>query len=350
MRPVTFGIEEEFFIIEDDRTTRGLAQGAFLKDFASRYGFRIASTLNTTNAPSQINRDEDSGYTSIKFDSTINILEVAYPPFLDPESAIQFYSKTWNQLTETARSHSLSLIRKGYRNFNLTDADFLKKDSVQKTLNRRHTNKPHFDRHYPGKICSTQIHLNLDKNSTFNKLESYYLFEPLIPILFSNSQVPNIAHCYRLLTLQDSFHDDYIFFGFPDQVFRSRSQYELCRSRTSGCWRDYSLIVPRDFGTWEFRSACIQPSLSALETLLHYRLAVAKLLSTQNTIKSEVTMQALKITYIQACKDVEHHAVRNYFKVMVESGALEQLIGCTTLVKLKDLLIDAASGINGTAA
>ncbi len=323
MKQQKFGVEEEVFLIEEVGLSKGKPQKELMKAFAEAEQFRVVA-VDHDGLPLQINKDvAEGGYISIKFDSTYNIFEIAYPPTGSLQNFQGFTQRLWAKLQSHGKNLGLTFERRGYRNFDLQTEDFFSKDSVQQTLTRPSSGKSHFDRFYPGKICSTQIHLDLKSDEAFAQLRYLYALEPLIPMLFSNSQVSGVAHCYRLLTLQDAFRDDYHFFGFPKEIPTSQQHYDALVKKSVGFWRDYSSIVPRAHGTWEFRSTCIQATELGTVEVAAFRLAVLNCMRNPAFCHMVAKLENPRAVYMQACLNLQSPNVANYFNQLGTSGVLQ---------------------------
>ena len=322
------GIEDEFFVheINPKGNLDGGPQRELLKKFSKAYSFRIAEVHVKDGLPTQINKDVLGGYFCIKFDSTYQIIEVAYPPCTDAAIALELVSQMRHQFDAFAKGLGFNVIHTGFIERDLNPNDFVKKETVQKTNARQPSGMPFFDRFYHGKICSTQIHLSMESNDIFSLLPKLYRLEPLIPIFFSNSIVPNVANCFRLLLLQDGFEKNYNLFGFPESIPKSKEEYSSLQSSSSGFYRDYSLIVPRPFGTWEFRSACGQNSLVDLKYLIEFRLAVLKFVSSRDWIFPEYSLMEMKAVFRDACLNPSSPNVQKYLQSINELGVFERIV------------------------
>ena len=224
-----------------------------------------------------------------------------------------------------AKELNLTIIYAGFRESNIAEEDFIFKETVTSTNQRPESGAQYFDRYYHGKICSTQVHLNLPKQWVYSRLQQFYQLEPLIPILFSNSIVPDKAHCFRLILLEDSFKADYDFFGFPSDLPKNEENYLEMQKKSKGFFRDYSLIVPRVFGTWEFRSACSQREVTKLHQLLEFRIAVVNLLETGNLVMLPYGQHQMKKIFREACLNPKRLIVQEYLAILTEMNFFEKL-------------------------
>jgi hypothetical protein len=143
--------------------------------------------------------------------------------------------------------------------------------------------------------------------------------------LFSNSKVAGRAHCLRLLLIQDGFEDAYCFFGFPKSLPKNETEYEKQKNAATGLFRDYSLVVPRSFGTWEFRSACCQPDIASIRNLLNFRVAAAEIVQSARTLLPFSHLEMRQI-FREACIDPSQRLVQNYLHEAKRSGVFEKFV------------------------
>lgn len=125
-------------------------------------------------------------------------------------------------------------------------------------------------------MCATHVHLPATSPGVYGLLPFLYSYEYLIPLLFSTSHAfrGQSAHCVRPLMYRDSFTDSYPATAFPVQVPDSPDAHRALIAASYPFVRDYSFIVPRSFGTVEFRTACAQDSARAALELTALYIAI----------------------------------------------------------------------------
>jgi hypothetical protein len=318
------GVEEEFFAISE--THSGEPQRVLLSRFAEKNNFRC-TIQHSDKLPFQINKDVSGGYICIKFDSTFRTFEIATPPLSNISDLVKTLEDCWSELNHLAEPLGVSLERKGFKDIALKTSDFFEKDTVLKTITREHSGKKYFDLLYCGKISATQIHIETQKNEDFSKLQPLYKLEPLIPLLFSNSATQD-NQCHRLVLLEDAFKDEYEFFGFPQVIPKNRAEYAARLERNKSCWRDYSLIAPREHGAWEFRSACIQPNFLKLKMLIAFRVAAFASLS-DSSLRRNLERLDLDLAcraYREACRAGNGINVQAYLKYLHDFNIIQSII------------------------
>lgn len=301
-----FGIEEEFFLIDYDDYSSGIHQRAFLKELSRSFKMNIISTNESDHYPTKINRDFENGYLSIKFDSTYNTLELAYPPFKDLNAFINLAEDVYGLIKEHAKDLTLDIKRVGYLDIPLTKESFLENESVLNTTNRKPSNSEIYDQFFHGKICATQVHLDIEIDLFFVLIKELYSLEIIYTRFYSNSQYQNFRN-FRLNIIQNNHDENFKFAGFPSQLYKDKNSY----FEGLNVWRDYSLIVPSLRNTCEFRSSCVQEDHYKLRSLIKTRTFLTKALLSgelnldyiKNYNLKEVFLESLSLTPSRIVED-----------------------------------------------
>ena len=279
------GVEQEHFIFLENGSVPSLAQMSdVFRDLAAA-GYRPRKITNDGNILS-VNRDVGTGYSSIKNDFCTHVLEAALSPCVSASELEELYIETWHHLAIALRNHGIS-IRSGAA-LNESQQDLILVPHPRRSWMEQRAvpspRPPMWDTFFTTLICATQIHMNLLDDNFYQSLPALYAFEVLTPLLFSNSKglLGQAAYCARPLAWRDNFALDYVVFGFPARVPKSRSEYVQMLASSRGFSRDYCFLAPRDHGTVEFRSADAQDSIADILELIGLKLAsvtAAKVLS-----------------------------------------------------------------------
>ncbi|HAZ12548.1 MAG: hypothetical protein A2X86_11885 [Bdellovibrionales bacterium GWA2_49_15] len=319
-----FGVEEEFFLLDRDDYVTGRNQRVFMREAANVLSSKIRERNEIDNLPEKINRDYENGYLSIKFDSTFNTLEIAYPPFENLAPFENLSREIFSKLKLLSETMGLEIVRKGYLPIPVNENSFFKKNNVKKTTERVPAAILPYDQFYHGRSCGTHIHLDFDIDLGFRNLRAYYALEPLLSMLYSNSQRSE-AHNYRLLLLQNAFNPDYIFYGFPEIIFENNNIYNDHKLKNKQTWRDYSLIVPRTNKTWEFRASCVQENLEKLYELITVRANLVTAINDKLVNVDTLTKMATREYFLTAIRSLTDAKLKQYIRELESSGVFDIL-------------------------
>lgn len=277
--PASFGLEQEHFILK-----AGAAPApADIVELFTRLARRGLGAYKqpTDGTAGIVALETKSGRLEIKTDGFTHVLEVAFPPLCYPAELFTFYDEAWGGIRQEIEPLGLTLHPGGCLLEELADrqsfpvsADSLERQRV--LLTREMPAQPFSVDLLSAMMCATHVHLPARGPGVYRLLPFLYSYEYLIPLLFSTSHEfrGQTAHCVRPLMYRDSFADSYPATAFPVQVPDSPDAHRALIAASRPFVRDYSLIVPRSFGTIEFRTACAQPSAQAALELTALYIAI----------------------------------------------------------------------------
>lgn len=217
------------------------------------------------------------GTLDIKPDGFTHVLEVAFPPVPTPTIFESMHAETWGYIREAAQQEGLYFSDIGCLPDHLPNeqafpVSALAADRQGKLLKRPLPTRTFGSVMLSSVMAATHVHLPALRSSasTMALIPVLYSYEYLVPWLFSRSRQfrGHWAHCVRPLIYRDSFADSYRAAGFPVRVPNSLETYDQLVADSESFVRDYSFIVPRSFGTVEFRTACSQASVEAILELI----------------------------------------------------------------------------------
>jgi hypothetical protein len=277
--PTSFGLEQEHFILKNGAAP---SPGDIVELFTrlSRRGLGVyeRTTDGTAGVVALVTR---SGRLEIKTDGFTHVLEVAFPPLRYPSEMLMLYDEAWGGILQEIEPLGLALQMGGCLSNELTDrqsfpvsADSLER---QRVLLTREIPQERFSVDLLSAVmCATHVHLPATSPGVYRLLPFLYSYEYLIPLLFSTSHEFNgqQAHCVRPLMYRDSFADSYPATAFPVHIPDAPDAHQALIAASHPFVRDYSFIVPRSFGTVEFRTACAQPSAQAALELTALYIAI----------------------------------------------------------------------------
>ena len=274
-----FGIEQEHFVLHTDGSPPAHAEIDQLYDALRTDGFRTRTT-NRHGQVLAVSRPTEFGELVVTNDSCTHILEVAFPPLRDLSEFRAMYAEVFGLLNERLRPHGLSIQRGAVFDPPPLEIHWRPKETdpegerLKKFISREPLVHPLFAASFPALFAATHVSLSVPADEAYPRLESYYAYEFLVPLLFSNSRsFQGVAgHCIRPLAWLANFHQPYPLLGIPDPIPTSRQQYEAQRSASP--FRDYSFVAVRDAHRLEFRAACSQDTVEEVEQLIRFHLAV----------------------------------------------------------------------------
>ncbi len=203
-----------------------------------------------------------------------------FPPYRSLSAFRRDYCETWDLVSEQLRGMGLKIRPGGALPTPVREVHWRPKETdpegerLYKFVHREPLNTPLFHPDFPACFAATHVSLGVGEAEAIRLLPGYYAFEFLVPLWFSTSpQFQSVqAHCVRPLAWEANFHKPYPLLGIPDPIPRDLTEYEQYRSQCS--LRDYSFVAIRNAERLEFRSACSQPTIEAVEQLIRFRLAV----------------------------------------------------------------------------
>ncbi len=277
--PASFGLEQEHFILKD-----GAAPNS--DDIVELFNRLSRRGLGVYNKPTDgtagvVALETRFGRLEIKTDGFTHVLEVAFPPLRYPAELITLYDDAWGGIRQEIEPMGMTLQMGGCLPNELADrqsfpvsADSLKRQQI--LLTREMPQALFSVDLLSAVMCATHVHLPATSPGVYGLLPVLYSYEYLIPLLFSTSHEfrAQTAHCVRPLMYRDSFADSYLVTAFPVQIPNSPDAHQALIAASHPFVRDYSFIVPRSFGTVEFRTACAQDSAQAALELTALYIAI----------------------------------------------------------------------------
>jgi hypothetical protein len=277
--PASFGLEQEHFILKNGAAPSP-ADVVELFTRLARRGLGVYERP-TDGTAGVVALETRSGRLEIKTDGFTHVLEVAFPPLRYPSELLTLYNEVWGGIRQEIEPLGLALQMGGCLPDELVDrqsfpvsADSLERQRV--LLTREMPHEPFSVDLLSAVMCATHVHLPAASPGVYGLLPFLYSYEYLIPLLFSTSHEfrGQTAHCVRPLMYRDSFTDSYPATAFPVQVPDSLDAHRALIAASHPFVRDYSFIVPRSFGTVEFRTACAQDSAQAALELTALYIAI----------------------------------------------------------------------------
>lgn len=274
-----FGVEQEHFVFHDDGTVPTHEETDQLWSQLQRRGFQVQS-IDGHGRVLAVARNLPEGPLVVTNDSCTHIVEVALPPFRSLSRFRDVYVQTWSEVEEELRRCGLQIRLGGALPDGIDDVHWRPKETdpngerLYKLVHRSPLNSPLFHPNFPACFAATHVSLGVSDSEAVRLLPSYYAFEFLAPLWFSTSsrfQSVN-AHCVRPLAWEANFHQPYPLLGVPVPIPRDLVEYADLRAQCP--MRDYSFVAIRNEERLEFRSACSQESINAMEQLIRFRLAV----------------------------------------------------------------------------
>jgi hypothetical protein len=267
-----FGVEHELFL--------RLREGGLPTLENRNELFRcLANRLNGRILRESVAIPFHTGVCIVKNDFCTHILEIEFPPCQDLLLFHQLFQELCTKIFEVATSCGFQRMPGAYLASLPGEIHYAppSNPSAEQRM-RRLIHKPLYggpfavDR-FNARMASTQIHVELDCMLTYSSLRRLYSYEYFVPLFFSNSttNIPHPARCVRPLLWRDAFSAETACVGFPNEIPQEYDSYCRLLARNSD-YRDYSLICPRTYGTFEFRTGCSQPDYQSVTDLILFRL------------------------------------------------------------------------------
>lgn len=261
----SFGIEQEHFLLKaGDVPTADDIVTLFIRLAKRGLGSYVQPTDGTAG---MVVRKMALGQLEIKTDGCTHVLEVAFPPLCHPAELLALYEETWGSIREEIIPLGLTLIEGGCLPNELGNYQKFPVSAEAQSRQQRLMMRPMPQKQFSVALLSTvmaatHVHLPTTDTSDYALLPFLYSYEYLVPLLFSRSHEfrGHQAQCVRALMYRDSFADSYAATAFPTRIPNSPESHQALVDASESFVRDYSFIVPRSFGTLEFRTACAQPS------------------------------------------------------------------------------------------
>jgi hypothetical protein len=272
-----FGVEHEVFMTLFDGSLPTLEHRAeFFNTLVGRFrGYFLNESVGVVICGQEV---------IIKNDFCTHVLELEFPPLFD----LQLFGEVAERVFDVVRAATEVCglqIEGGAYMATLPTQVFFTAPADSTSINRMRLliNKPVYkgrfaiDR-FNSRIAATQIHVQQDSTLTYEALGALYRLEYLVPLFFSNSSstAPRTARCIRPLVWRDAFPPEMPMVGFPKELAPDCRSYREQLAATQ-YKKDYSFVCPRELGTFEFRTACSQPSAASILDLIFFRLTACSL-------------------------------------------------------------------------
>ena len=273
-----FGVEQEHFILHSDGSAPSHSEIDTLYERLKRHGFQTRGTDSNGRILSLALACED-GSLIVCNDSCTHILEVAFPVFNSLELFRNAYVETWELLKSELQPLGLRIHYGGvldprpeiFWRPKDTDSTY---ERLQRFLARPPQQSPLYNQRFPACCAATQVSLTITHPEAYRLLPSYYAFEFLSPLIFSNSAefLGVRRHCVRPLALMQNYPDDDPLVGIPRNIPQDEHEYGQLKKRTNN--RDHSFVSIRGKNRVEFRSTCSQNTVEDVIDTVQLRLAV----------------------------------------------------------------------------
>ncbi len=297
-----FGVEQEHFIFDKNNAPPTPESIDLLWNWMIRDGYKVRGLCSEGTVLS-VEQMTDDGPLVVTNDSCTHIIEVAFPKMTCLKRFRKLYEVTWNYLRDKLGRLKLEIHFGGtlskaprYIFWRQKETD-PKGERLNDFLKRKPIDHPLFCSAFPACFAATQVSLDLPAQEAITKLSYFYSREYLIPIEFSTSkEFQGVkANCVRLLAWAANFHQPYPLLGIPKLIPATLEEYEKMRSQCSG--RDYSFVAIRDSNRIEFRSACSQNTVDAVERLVRHRLEI----DCKATVAHLSSASEMRVAFEKAC-------------------------------------------------
>lgn len=296
-----FGVEHEQFILHDDGAAPTHDEINSLYRRFQTVGFRALATDHAGRCLG-VARTTPWGELLVSTDCCTHILEFSFPPFAELADFRQMFVELSELCSAVLGELGLHIVAGGARQPptpihwrpKANDPDGSR---LQAVLQRPPLAHPLYVAEHPAWIAATQVSLNLTRPQALPRLAHFYQFEPLVPVLFGNSpEMRGVqGRCLRPWSWLENFPPDFPLCGIPRTLPTTEAEYVQQRAACQG--RDFSFVTLRNPQRLEFRSACSQPHLAAIEQLIRFRLAVDRL----SVAHDMPSLEELRRQFIAAC-------------------------------------------------
>ncbi len=315
----SFGVEHERFLSRRNGDAPGLGDLKRLAQILEKRGW---DSLPAGAAFDLAGPAEITG-TRLKTDFCTNLLEVVLPPLSSLDTAKNFLLSAWRDVEDSAGQLDLVVSTYSALSQMPTNVVFAPSSSdkdgarISKTLGRPMPRCGWGIPEYPATIAATHVHIESDIAADISLLPSLYAVEYMVPLLFGNSTdwLGRTAHCVHPMVYRWNYRPSQLNIGFPRKI-------PTYVSETDALDRDYSLIVPRrEFGTLEFRSACSQPTIDRVISLVAFRLAAV--LAARDGLISPLAGMRQRFYRVALSGQFERELVEEHWSILLDfAGAL----------------------------
>jgi hypothetical protein len=271
---IRVGVEQERFVsIAGNAPTWGETQDFFR--YLCGLGYCIGKKSDAGDILA-VNKDVPGGYVVIKNDFCTSIIETGLPPVATPEAGAEIFERTWEDIRLGLDTIGASINPGASLSGEPPGLVMVPHDRL-KWMQERPVPSPRPPMWHPvftTMMCATQVHMNIHDDTIYEILPALYAFEYLAPLFFTNSKcfLGQRHYCVRPLAWQQNFVEEYLLYGFPLEIPKTKTDYQVKQKQASRFVRDYSFIVPREYGTVEFRTACAQETSDRAIDLMALRL------------------------------------------------------------------------------
>ncbi len=326
------GIEHEFFLLRGNSSPSVKDISEFLNELL-RFGFKVRSRYEDGLIKSVGKEIPERGYFSVKNDFCTHVLEVATPPSECFMELVSWLGDCLEAFKDSSRVTGLTAL-------SAASLDTLPTGILIDTTHPRYGafdrlplsvgDKRFQYRFFTTLMCATQFHFECGDRDPYTEARMSYVFEFLVPYLFSNSGrvLGESAHCVRPLVWRDSLPKSYWLNCIPVPAPLTRQEVSKWSQDYASFIRDYSFAKVTDIGTIEFRGGCSQPDISRLSGLLKLRLLISKLVSENTRYLSELDRDE----YFSVCQTGEL-SQRQIELLSTYRARLEDALGCDVPIR-----------------
>jgi hypothetical protein len=313
------GIELEFLV------SRIGNENALMRrvDFLSFVDAMNRRDFNDNHAGGQryrLSKEFASGYIVIEPDYAFHVLEIAFPPRRTPQEFRAMVCPTIDAIDDALGEIGFQRLEKSIldpppRGYDLVNLDRLANFSqhLLKAASPDAVKHPLFVPHFGALLASMHVHLNACGSPLdLNLLPNLYELEWLAHVLFSNCKIfKGKRYCNaRALIYPATFPPSYELVYVPPHIPENITELAAIYDRSFPALfpmepirgiKDMSIIRPRSFGTFEFRSACTMSNIDKMLGVIGFRIA--------------------QLTYAKIFRGKKINAVTGWHRMSVEAVA-----------------------------
>lgn len=273
--PLTWrvGVEEERFVLIDERAPTTAEFRALIEEFARRGGYDVAEVGTTAGALLEARRETPSGPVTVKHDYCTHLVEVAYPPVTTRDQLLGLYGEVWDALGPAAEALGATFLDTSYlaelpAGYVYAEHDAYT-DRTRRLIGRPLPPAALAAPHFLGHLAATQVTIEVDPEWLVAHLPAAYSLLYLVPFTFSRPQQVG-ARRYRAarpLAYRDNL-PDHPLAGVPRELPATLADYRQTQAEVPLGLRDYSFFSLRDSGLVEVRVADALPTAETVADLV----------------------------------------------------------------------------------
>ena len=277
-----FGVEVEYFVAQKGNRNQ-LFKKANFESFLQRMERFGYSCKNTESNPWCFVKEKQVGYIAIKPDFAFHILEIALPPRSDLMVLTNLLKDVLQEVDVCLAELDFERCHESFLLVDPADFDLVEMPRLEghlDCLQHKSSQGEFADRHFPAFLAATHVHLNVSSEKDLCLMPILYELEWLALTLLDRTHYrTNSVRSLRTLYYRDSFGHDYRLVGVPKQIPASLEEYVEQYNASPKLFpndhffpvRDFSLIRPRNFGSFEFRSGCSPRQVDDLQSIIAFR-------------------------------------------------------------------------------